>query len=45
MFCRIVQMPTFILFKNGNKIKDVVGANPKGLQVRPLSLRSVTSRN
>ncbi|KAI0789461.1 thioredoxin [Abortiporus biennis] len=26
-------MPTFILFKNGNKVKDLVGANPGALQV------------
>ncbi|KAL4244201.1 Thioredoxin [Abortiporus biennis] len=25
-------MPTFILFKNGNKVKDLVGANPGALQ-------------
>ncbi|KAF5385046.1 hypothetical protein D9615_001004 [Tricholomella constricta] len=25
-------MPTFILFKSGNKVKDLVGANPPGLQ-------------
>ena len=38
------QMPTFILFKNGQKMKEIVGANPGGLQVRiprrPLCLRS-----
>lgn len=28
------QMPTFVAFKNGNKLKDLVGANPAGLQVR-----------
>ncbi|EKM51915.1 uncharacterized protein PHACADRAFT_46633, partial [Phanerochaete carnosa HHB-10118-sp] len=27
-------MPTFALFKNGQKVKDVVGANPAALQVR-----------
>ena len=26
-------MPTFIAFKDGAKIKDLVGANPAGLQV------------
>ena len=26
-------MPTFIAFKNGEKIKELVGANPPGLQV------------
>ncbi|KAG5643292.1 hypothetical protein DXG03_001219 [Asterophora parasitica] len=25
-------MPTFILFKDGKKVKDVVGANPQALQ-------------
>ena len=32
-------MPTFILFKDGQKVKELVGANPAGLQVRspPLS--------
>ncbi|KAF8079233.1 thioredoxin [Lyophyllum atratum] len=25
-------MPTFVLFKDGNKIDDLVGANPKGLE-------------
>ncbi|KAG6860858.1 hypothetical protein C0995_006722 [Termitomyces sp. Mi166 len=25
-------MPTFTVFQNGNKIKDLVGANPQGLQ-------------
>ncbi|GAB7350659.1 hypothetical protein MBLNU459_g1225t2 [Dothideomycetes sp. NU459] len=25
-------MPTFILFKNGEKVKEVVGANPKALE-------------
>ena len=29
-------MPTFILFKDGNKVKDVVGANPAELTVRTL---------
>ena len=28
-----IQMPTFILFKNGEKVKELVGANPAGLQV------------
>lgn len=26
-------MPTFVLFKNGEKINEVVGANPASLQV------------
>lgn len=26
-------MPTFLLFKNGNKVGEVVGANPQGLNV------------
>ncbi|KAI0714666.1 thioredoxin [Earliella scabrosa] len=26
-------MPTFMAFKNGEKIKELVGANPPGLQV------------
>lgn len=30
-------MPTFVLFKNGNKVKDLVGANPQRLQVRSCS--------
>ncbi|KAG8720000.1 hypothetical protein FRC08_001436 [Ceratobasidium sp. 394] len=25
-------MPTFIAFKDGNKVADVIGANPQGLQ-------------
>ncbi|TEB32414.1 thioredoxin [Coprinellus micaceus] len=25
-------MPTFILFKDGNKLSDLLGANPSGLQ-------------
>ncbi|GJE89643.1 thioredoxin family protein [Phanerochaete sordida] len=25
-------MPTFVLFKNGQKVKELVGANPAGLQ-------------
>ncbi|QBD78970.1 thioredoxin [Ktedonosporobacter rubrisoli] len=25
-------MPTFIVFKNGQKVGDLVGANPKGLE-------------
>ncbi|THH30245.1 hypothetical protein EUX98_g3959 [Antrodiella citrinella] len=25
-------MPTFAVFKNGQKVKDLVGANPQGLQ-------------
>jgi len=29
-------MPTFIIFKNGEKVKELVGANPAGLQVRTL---------
>ncbi|KAF8243931.1 thioredoxin-domain-containing protein, partial [Wilcoxina mikolae CBS 423.85] len=27
-------MPTFLFFKNGEKVEDVVGANPKKLRVR-----------
>jgi thioredoxin 1 len=27
-------MPTFVAFKNGQKIKELVGANPNGLEVR-----------
>lgn len=30
LFC--LQMPTFALFKDGNKIKDVVGADPEKLR-------------
>lgn len=26
-------MPTFVLFKNGEKVNEVVGANPSSLQV------------
>ncbi|KAI0964569.1 hypothetical protein AcW1_001360 [Taiwanofungus camphoratus] len=26
-------MPTFVAFKNGSKLKEIVGANPVGLQV------------
>ncbi len=25
-------MPTFVLFKNGDKVGEVVGANPKALE-------------
>ena len=36
--CRLrvsrVQMPTFMAFKSGQKVKEVVGANPPALQVR-----------
>ncbi|EPS45718.1 hypothetical protein H072_187 [Dactylellina haptotyla CBS 200.50] len=28
----IKAMPTFMVFRNGNKIEDLVGANPAGLQ-------------
>lgn len=28
------QMPTFAAFQKGHKIKELVGANPAGLQVR-----------
>lgn len=31
------QMPTFKLFKDGEAVKDVVGASPKDLNVRILS--------
>ena len=31
------QMPTFILFKDGNKLGEVVGASPPKLQVSLLS--------
>ena len=27
-------MPTFMLFKNGQKVEDLVGANPGALTVR-----------
>ncbi|KAI9736441.1 MAG: hypothetical protein M1818_006175 [Claussenomyces sp. TS43310] len=26
-------MPTFIVFKNGEKVQEIVGANPQGLKV------------
>ena len=29
-----LQMPTFILFRRGQKVGDLIGANPQGLQVR-----------
>ena len=28
-------MPTFLVFKSGNKVKELVGANPGALQVGP----------
>ncbi|KAI0756161.1 thioredoxin [Daedaleopsis nitida] len=31
-------MPTFVAFKNGNKIKEVVGANPPALQALIVSV-------
>ena len=31
----VTQMPTFVVFKNGNKVKDLVGANQAGLNVCP----------
>lgn len=31
-------MPTFILYKNGKKVSDVVGANPNGLEAGIKSL-------
>jgi len=30
-------MPTFLLFKGGEKVADVVGANPPAIEVSPLS--------
>jgi len=30
--CGIKAMPTFILFHDGDKVDDLTGANPKGLQ-------------
>jgi len=38
----IKAMPTFVFFKNGEKLGDVVGANPQKLQV---SLRTILSRS
>ena len=32
--CGIKAMPTFVFFKNGEKVGEVVGANPPKLQVR-----------
>lgn len=29
-------MPTFLVFKSGNKVKELVGANPGALQVSPI---------
>ena len=31
-----MQMPTFMVFKDGKKVDDVVGANPPRLEVREL---------
>lgn len=31
-------MPTFMIFKDGNKIEELVGADPNGLQVCPIWL-------
>ena len=30
-------MPTFLLYKGGQKVGDVVGANPQAVEVSPLS--------
>jgi hypothetical protein len=30
-------MPTFLLFQGGNKVGDVVGANPQAVEVSPFS--------
>ncbi|KAG9007827.1 hypothetical protein FRB94_001726 [Tulasnella sp. JGI-2019a] len=30
--CGIRAMPTFVAFKNGQKVNDLMGANPAGLQ-------------
>ena len=38
-------MPTFMAFKNGEKIKELVGANPPGLQVGTFThIASLASR-
>jgi hypothetical protein len=34
----ISQMPTFLAFKNGQKIGELVGASPPGLQVCAIAL-------
>lgn len=33
---QIRSMPTFMLFKNGEKVKDIIGAVPAKLEVRSL---------
>ncbi|KAI9432005.1 thioredoxin [Lactarius indigo] len=34
-------MPTFIVFKDGNKVDELVGANPAGLQALVVKAQSV----
>ena len=34
------KMPTFFVFRNGEKIGDLVGADPRGLQVCTLVLET-----
>lgn len=36
-------MPTFIVYKGGKKLKDLVGASPQALQVRssPLHMNAI----
>ena len=33
-------MPTFVIFKNGQKVKEVVGANPKALEAAIIEVKS-----
>ena len=39
----VFQMPTFIVFKDGNKVNELVGANPQGLQVCTSIMQGVSA--
>ena len=39
----VSQMPTFVVYKNGNKIDELVGASPPKLQVCTLIVQGVSA--